>query len=93
MASSAEERCRAMEMEIEALRQQVVSLGGTPAARGGGQGAALRKKGVAICSEQIDDESFLPPVFPKSDGSRVLIEGAMAGSAIFNNLSAEQCEC
>lgn len=69
---------RAMELEIEALRQQVQGLGGTPVAH---KNVFQRKKGVAICSEQIDDENYKPPIFPKSDGSRVLIEGAMAGEA------------
>ena len=57
---------RALEMEIEALRKQVVGLGGTPVGRRTvGGGGAQRKKGVAICSEQIIEEDYSPPIFPK----------------------------
>ena len=66
----------AMEKEIEALRSQVESLGGTPVNLN--KAAVVRKKGVAICSEQVDDDAFEAPVFPKGPGTRVLIEGAMS---------------
>ena len=38
----------------------------------------------------IEDEDFVPPSFPKGAGTRVLIEGAMSASSMFNNLSREQ---
>ena len=80
-----------LEAEIEALRAQVSSMGAVPVGVVKGKDNA-RKKGVAICSEQIDDDDFVPPVFPKGAGTRVLIEGAMSASSMFNNLSKEQCE-
>lgn len=83
----------ALQAEIEQLRQQVISMGGTPAPRPAAAApSTARKKGVAICSEAIDDEDFVPPSFPKGAGTRVLIEGAMSASSMFNNLSKEQCE-
>lgn len=81
----------ALQEEVEALRQQIIEMGGTPKGMAAAAPAA-RKKGVAICSEQIDDEDFEPPSFPKGEGTRVLIEGAMSASSMFNNLSKEQCE-
>lgn len=81
----------ALQDEVEMLRQQVISMGGTPMEREPAP-AAARKKGVAICSEQIETEDFVAPNFPKGAGTRVLIEGAMSASSMFNNLSKEQCE-
>jgi cAMP-dependent protein kinase regulator len=84
-------RMEALQEEVERLRQQIVEMGGTPLGRAAAAPTA-RKKGVAICSEQIEDEDFVPPSFPKGAGTRVLIEGAMSASSMFNNLSREQCE-
>ena len=81
-----------LQEEVELLRQQIVEMGGTPLGGKAGAAPTARKKGVAICSEQIEDEDFVPPSFPKGAGTRVLIEGAMSASSMFNNLSREQCE-
>ena len=86
-----------LKKEVEALRQQIIDLGATPVASGDGwthkvEKTGNRKKGVAICSEQVVDPDFVAPSFPKGPGTRVLIEGAMSASAMFNNLSKAQCE-
>ena len=81
----------ALQQEVEMLRQQIIGMGGTPGERAAATPSA-RKKGVAICSEQIGDEDFVPPIFPKGAGTRVLLEGAMSASSMFNNLSREQRE-
>ena len=60
-----EEDKRAMEREIATLREQVEKLGGSTAKKGG---AGARRKGVAICAEQLDDDDFVPPIFPKARG-------------------------
>jgi cGMP-dependent protein kinase len=86
-----------LKKEVEALRKQIIDLGATPVASGDGwthkaEKTGNRKKGVAICSEQVVDPDFVAPSFPKGPGTRVLIEGAMSASAMFNNLSKAQCE-
>ena len=72
-----------LQEEVELLRQQIVEMGGTPLGGKAGAAPTARKKGVAICSEQIEDEDFVPPSFPKGAGTRVLIEGAMSASSMF----------
>jgi CRP-like cAMP-binding protein len=80
-----------MQAEIEALRAQVEAMGAVPVGAAAARAATARKKGVAICAEQVDDD-FEAPSFPKGPGTRVLIEGAMSASSMFNNLSREQRE-
>ena len=78
-----------MAAEIEKLRAEVEQL-----KSGARKSAATKKKAarVAICSEQTIEDDFVSPIFPKGDGTRVLIGGAMAASSIFTNLTREQCE-